>query len=187
MSVMLFYVKVFFLPMSNTIITCFKDDSIFAWESETLACKYQLHSPDPAEKSAGFRAFACSRWPSIQIYMEIQLKTDETGDKKRWTRLCLDMYCFLFYNLVLSSFSYFVLLCLLSSFVLSWPILSPIFCFFLTSYCFVLLLYCHSSFVLYFSFLFWLFPSYNLALSCFVVNLRCVVLSHVVFLLLIIV
>ncbi|XP_077982423.1 TBC1 domain family member 31-like [Glandiceps talaboti] len=48
--------KVFFLPLSNTIITCFKDDSIFAWESDTLQCKYQLTIP--AGKKPGYKAFA---------------------------------------------------------------------------------------------------------------------------------
>lgn len=52
--------KVFFLPMSNTIMTCFKDDTIFAWESDTLACKYQLHVPEGG-KSPAFKAFAASR------------------------------------------------------------------------------------------------------------------------------
>ncbi|KAH0617463.1 hypothetical protein JD844_015718 [Phrynosoma platyrhinos] len=33
--------KVFFLPLSNTIISCFKDNSVFAWEFDTLSCKYQ--------------------------------------------------------------------------------------------------------------------------------------------------
>ena len=37
--------KVFFLPLSNTIITCFKDDSIFGWESDSLQCKFQLPVP----------------------------------------------------------------------------------------------------------------------------------------------
>ncbi|XP_067304784.1 TBC1 domain family member 31 [Pseudorasbora parva] len=37
--------KVFFLPHSNTILSCFSDDSIFAWESDTLFCKYQLPVP----------------------------------------------------------------------------------------------------------------------------------------------
>nr|XP_061789654.1 TBC1 domain family member 31-like [Nerophis lumbriciformis] len=38
--------KVFFLPHSNTILSCFSDDSIFAWESTTLVCEYQLPVPD---------------------------------------------------------------------------------------------------------------------------------------------
>ncbi|XP_066434904.1 TBC1 domain family member 31 isoform X3 [Eleutherodactylus coqui] len=52
--------KVFFLPLSNTILSCFKDNSIFAWESDTLTCKYQL---PPAESAATFqyKAFAVTR------------------------------------------------------------------------------------------------------------------------------
>lgn len=51
--------RVFFLPTSNSILTCFKDDSIFAWEADSLACKYQLV---PAEgKQPGFKAFAASK------------------------------------------------------------------------------------------------------------------------------
>ncbi|NWU88711.1 TBC31 protein, partial [Upupa epops] len=34
--------KVFFLPLSNTILSCFRDNSVFAWEFDTLRCKYQL-------------------------------------------------------------------------------------------------------------------------------------------------
>uniref|UniRef100_A0AAY5EYC4 TBC1 domain family member 31 n=1 Tax=Electrophorus electricus TaxID=8005 RepID=A0AAY5EYC4_ELEEL len=37
--------KVLFLPLSNTILSCFNDDSIFAWESDTLVCAYQLPVP----------------------------------------------------------------------------------------------------------------------------------------------
>ncbi|XP_074644614.1 TBC1 domain family member 31-like [Tubulanus polymorphus] len=51
-------VKVFFLPMSNSIMTCFKDFSIFCWDSETLNCKYQLPVPD---SDVHFKDFACSR------------------------------------------------------------------------------------------------------------------------------
>ncbi|KAK6174116.1 hypothetical protein SNE40_017453 [Patella caerulea] len=51
--------KVFFLPLSNTIITCFRDDSIFAWESETLDCKYQLPVAD-GEKPH-YKVFAATR------------------------------------------------------------------------------------------------------------------------------
>ncbi|XP_062483072.1 TBC1 domain family member 31 [Pezoporus occidentalis] len=42
--------KVFFLPLSNTILSCFKDNSVFAWEFDTLHCKYRL--PTPVEGSA---------------------------------------------------------------------------------------------------------------------------------------
>uniref|UniRef100_A0A7N6A9L1 TBC1 domain family member 31 n=1 Tax=Anabas testudineus TaxID=64144 RepID=A0A7N6A9L1_ANATE len=49
--------KVFFLPLSNTILSCFSDDSIFAWESDTLLCKYQLPVPDCGPKIS-YKAFA---------------------------------------------------------------------------------------------------------------------------------
>ncbi|XP_064599017.1 TBC1 domain family member 31-like isoform X2 [Liolophura sinensis] len=52
-------VKVFFVPLSNLIITCFKDDTIFAWESDTLTCKYQLHAPPG--KPPNYREFAATR------------------------------------------------------------------------------------------------------------------------------
>ncbi|XP_035678691.1 TBC1 domain family member 31-like [Branchiostoma floridae] len=52
-------VKVFFVPLSNTILTCFKDDSIFGWESDTLQCRFQL--PVPEGKSPQYKAFACPR------------------------------------------------------------------------------------------------------------------------------
>uniref|UniRef100_A0A8C5MW77 TBC1 domain family member 31 n=1 Tax=Leptobrachium leishanense TaxID=445787 RepID=A0A8C5MW77_9ANUR len=52
--------KVFFLPLSNTILTCFKDDSIFAWESDTLTCRYQLPSPEDGSKMH-YKAFAITR------------------------------------------------------------------------------------------------------------------------------
>ncbi|XP_022110493.1 TBC1 domain family member 31-like isoform X2 [Acanthaster planci] len=51
--------KVFFLPLSNTILTCFRDDSIFAWESDTLQCKYQL--PVPPGERPNYKAFATPR------------------------------------------------------------------------------------------------------------------------------
>lgn len=48
--------------MSNLIMTCFRDDSIFAWECETLTCKYQL--PVPSGSSPQYRSFAATRWGS---------------------------------------------------------------------------------------------------------------------------
>ncbi|XP_053105152.1 TBC1 domain family member 31 isoform X2 [Hemicordylus capensis] len=52
--------KVFFLPLSNTILSCFKDNSVFAWEFDTLRCKYQL--PSPIEGSSlRYKAFAVTR------------------------------------------------------------------------------------------------------------------------------
>ncbi|KAF3840112.1 hypothetical protein F7725_018829 [Dissostichus mawsoni] len=52
--------RVFFLPLSNTILSCFSDDSIFAWESDTLSCKYQLPVPDCGPK-VSYKAFAVTR------------------------------------------------------------------------------------------------------------------------------
>ncbi|XP_067146301.1 TBC1 domain family member 31 isoform X4 [Apteryx mantelli] len=52
--------KVFFLPLSNTILSCFKDNSVFAWEFDTLQCKYQL--PTPVEGSVFlYKVFAITR------------------------------------------------------------------------------------------------------------------------------
>ncbi|XP_028392859.1 TBC1 domain family member 31-like [Dendronephthya gigantea] len=48
--------QVFFLPLSNTMISSFKDDSIFAWDFESLVCKYQL--PIPEGQPPHYRAFA---------------------------------------------------------------------------------------------------------------------------------
>lgn len=58
---LLFVLQVFFLPLSNTILSCFSDDSIFAWESDTLVCKYQLPIPDCGPKIS-YKAFAVTRW-----------------------------------------------------------------------------------------------------------------------------
>ncbi|XP_030074539.1 TBC1 domain family member 31 isoform X2 [Microcaecilia unicolor] len=52
--------KVFFLPLSNTILSCFKDDSIFAWENDTLNCKYQLPTPEEGSR-LHYKSFAVSR------------------------------------------------------------------------------------------------------------------------------
>ncbi|XP_074540281.1 TBC1 domain family member 31 [Halichoeres trimaculatus] len=52
--------RVFFLPLSNTILSCFSDDSIFAWESDTLFCKYQLPVPDSGPKIS-YKAFSITR------------------------------------------------------------------------------------------------------------------------------
>ncbi|OXB82954.1 UNVERIFIED_CONTAM: hypothetical protein H355_009864 [Colinus virginianus] len=52
--------QVFFLPLSNTILSCFKDNSVFAWEFDTLHCKYQL--PTQVEGSAlHYKVFAVTR------------------------------------------------------------------------------------------------------------------------------
>uniref|UniRef100_A0A8D1TPJ3 TBC1 domain family member 31 n=1 Tax=Sus scrofa TaxID=9823 RepID=A0A8D1TPJ3_PIG len=52
--------KVFFLPLSNTILSCFKDNSVFAWECDTLFCKYQLPAP-PESSSLLYKVFAVTR------------------------------------------------------------------------------------------------------------------------------
>ncbi|XP_045309731.1 TBC1 domain family member 31 isoform X7 [Leopardus geoffroyi] len=52
--------KVFFLPLSNTIVSCFKDNSVFAWECDTLSCKYQLPAP-PESSSVLYKVFAVTR------------------------------------------------------------------------------------------------------------------------------
>ncbi|XP_077455071.1 TBC1 domain family member 31 [Stigmatopora argus] len=52
--------KVFFLPHSNTILSCFSDDSIFAWESSTLVCEYQLPVPDSGPRIF-YKAFAVTQ------------------------------------------------------------------------------------------------------------------------------
>ncbi|XP_040402952.1 TBC1 domain family member 31 isoform X1 [Cygnus olor] len=52
--------KVFFLPLSNTILSCFRDNSVFAWEFDTLHCKYQL--PTAVEGSTLlYKSFAVTR------------------------------------------------------------------------------------------------------------------------------
>ncbi|XP_076826791.1 TBC1 domain family member 31 isoform X2 [Brachyhypopomus gauderio] len=52
--------KVFFLPLSNTILSCFTDDSIFAWESDTLVCAYQLPVPQEGPRMH-YKAFAVTQ------------------------------------------------------------------------------------------------------------------------------
>uniref|UniRef100_A0A671LYG0 TBC1 domain family member 31 n=2 Tax=Sinocyclocheilus anshuiensis TaxID=1608454 RepID=A0A671LYG0_9TELE len=52
--------KVFFLPHSNTILSCFSDDSIFAWESDTLFCKYELPVPQDGPR-IHYRTFAVTQ------------------------------------------------------------------------------------------------------------------------------
>lgn len=52
--------KVFFLPLSNTILTCFKDNTITAWECETFLCKYQL-PPPPESSSMLYKVYAVTR------------------------------------------------------------------------------------------------------------------------------
>ncbi|KAK3790424.1 hypothetical protein RRG08_015894 [Elysia crispata] len=51
--------QAFFLPNSDTIITCFRDDTIFAWDLHSMSCSYQL--PVPPGKSPQYRTFAATR------------------------------------------------------------------------------------------------------------------------------
>ncbi|XP_035828505.1 TBC1 domain family member 31 isoform X2 [Aplysia californica] len=51
--------QAFFLPNSDTIMTCFRDDTVFAWDLTSMTCKYQL--PVPPGKPPQYRAFAASR------------------------------------------------------------------------------------------------------------------------------
>ncbi|KAL6489427.1 hypothetical protein MHYP_G00031680 [Metynnis hypsauchen] len=52
--------KVFFLPLSNAILSCFTDDSIFAWESDTLFSKYQLPVPQDGPR-IHYKAFTVTQ------------------------------------------------------------------------------------------------------------------------------
>ena len=42
--------------MSDSVLTCFRDDSIHAWETDTLEYKYLL--PSPSGPSPRYRTFA---------------------------------------------------------------------------------------------------------------------------------
>ncbi|NXO04254.1 TBC31 protein, partial [Rhinopomastus cyanomelas] len=58
--------KVFFLPRSNTILSCFRDNSVFAWEGDTFCCKYQL--PTAVEGSVlRYKVFAVTRDGQILV------------------------------------------------------------------------------------------------------------------------
>uniref|UniRef100_A0A8C4RBW2 TBC1 domain family member 31 n=1 Tax=Eptatretus burgeri TaxID=7764 RepID=A0A8C4RBW2_EPTBU len=51
---------VFFFPVGHTILSCFKDNSIFAWDGDSLSCNYQL--PVPARSHEfNYKCFAVSR------------------------------------------------------------------------------------------------------------------------------
>ncbi|XP_057291272.1 TBC1 domain family member 31-like isoform X2 [Hydractinia symbiolongicarpus] len=50
--------KVFFLPNSNKIVSCFKDDSVFVWDCETMKCLYQLSSP--VGKKPGYKCLSAT-------------------------------------------------------------------------------------------------------------------------------
>ena len=51
--------QVFFLPLSNTILTIFKDDTIHGWETDTLEYKYQVGVI--GETAQHFRSFAATQ------------------------------------------------------------------------------------------------------------------------------
>ncbi|OBS67011.1 hypothetical protein A6R68_04445, partial [Neotoma lepida] len=63
--------KVFFLPFSNTILSCFKDNSIFAWECDTLFCKYQLPAP-PEGSSILYKVLGVLSQDGIMRFVNIQ-------------------------------------------------------------------------------------------------------------------
>ncbi len=46
----------FFVPLTNIIISCFKDDSVHAWDASTLDYKYQI--PPPFGPTPHYRSFA---------------------------------------------------------------------------------------------------------------------------------
>ncbi|XP_019849062.1 PREDICTED: TBC1 domain family member 31-like [Amphimedon queenslandica] len=56
---------VFFLPLTNSIITCFKDDSIHVWDTSTLDYKYNL--PLPSGPPPHYRAFATTQDGSFLV------------------------------------------------------------------------------------------------------------------------
>nr|XP_002130963.1 TBC1 domain family member 31 [Ciona intestinalis] len=51
--------KVFFLPISNTILTCFTDDSIFGWETDNFEWKYKLECS--SQHRIGYKAFSATK------------------------------------------------------------------------------------------------------------------------------
>uniref|UniRef100_UPI00358F1C90 TBC1 domain family member 31-like n=2 Tax=Myxine glutinosa TaxID=7769 RepID=UPI00358F1C90 len=50
---------VFFFPVGHTILSCFKDNSIFAWDGDSLSCKYQLPVPTNSPE-VNYKCFAVS-------------------------------------------------------------------------------------------------------------------------------
>ncbi|OWK04287.1 TBC1D31, partial [Cervus elaphus hippelaphus] len=71
---------VFFLPFSNTILSCFKDNSIFAWECDTLVCKYQLPAP-PESSNILYKVFAPPP-PLVKVIEDLPKKKGNSGDLK---------------------------------------------------------------------------------------------------------
>ncbi len=60
LNFILLNLKAFFCPVSNYILTCFRDDSILVWDAKNLEFKYQLVVP---EKNPPFyRAFAVTKY-----------------------------------------------------------------------------------------------------------------------------
>uniref|UniRef100_H2YPL6 Uncharacterized protein n=1 Tax=Ciona savignyi TaxID=51511 RepID=H2YPL6_CIOSA len=51
--------KVFFLPISNTILTCFTDDSIFGWETDNFEWKFKLECS--SQHRIGYKAFSVTK------------------------------------------------------------------------------------------------------------------------------
>ena len=43
------------------MVTCFKDDSLFVWDSETLKCKFQLPVPPEDTKQPHYKTLATPR------------------------------------------------------------------------------------------------------------------------------
>uniref|UniRef100_T2M8A5 TBC1 domain family member 31 n=1 Tax=Hydra vulgaris TaxID=6087 RepID=T2M8A5_HYDVU len=57
--------QVFFLSNSNKIVTCFKDDSLFIWDSETMKCLHQLRSSVGAK--LGFKCLSVTNDSRILV------------------------------------------------------------------------------------------------------------------------
>ncbi|XP_065676160.1 TBC1 domain family member 31-like [Hydra vulgaris] len=57
--------QVFFLSNSNKIVTCFKDDTLFIWDSETMKCLHQLHSSIGAKP--GFKCLSVTNDTRILV------------------------------------------------------------------------------------------------------------------------
>ena len=50
--------QLLFVPKSNVILTCFRDDSVFAWDCESLEHLYTLHSQ--AGEQPAFNCFSAT-------------------------------------------------------------------------------------------------------------------------------
>ena len=69
--------QAFFVPQSNTILTCFRDDSIHGWDADTQEYKFLLPSPSGPEPH--YRAFATTTNGKEHYSMELAY-TDGIGD-----------------------------------------------------------------------------------------------------------